>query len=362
MRHDASVHAPPLVYLDMNIWVGLARGLKDGSGPWCDAAYELRDARQAGRITMPLSGEHYRELWLRGSEDSRLRVGTLMRDLSGYASLSPMHVIRRAEIDAYIARWFRDDTRWVDGEDVLGYGVNHAFAWPHGRLRFVESLQSVGVPEGPPSAPPEGLDEVVGTPAWEWFSLVGHQEWLNGDGLDRSPTHRDGDDWVERELELRRSLTAIPQMRRRLWDLIVVEEIQTMTDELNEACLAASVDPYGLFFSPPAADPPSAMRGLVAGLPTVNVFATLRHEKHRDVNHAWEQHDLSDLITLATAVPYCDAVVTEKRWAHMVEASGLGSTYGTLVGAGIKGLRAVLDMVAGPLGRTAAGHRVPPRH
>lgn len=109
--------------------------------------------------------------------------------------------------------------------------------------------------------------------------------------------------------------------------------------------MSAGVDPRGLFFAAPALDPPEAMRALVAGLPTVDVLATLRREKHRDLTHPWEQHDLSDLIMLSTTVPYCDAVVTERRWAHIVQTSGLASKYRTEMGAGLAGLRAALDPV-----------------
>ncbi|MBO0898638.1 hypothetical protein J1G43_01495 [Cellulomonas sp. zg-ZUI22] len=336
---------PVCIYLDMNIWVDLARGLKARSGPWHEVASRLADLRADERVVLPLSGAHYRELWHRGSAASREQVGAVMRDLSGYRTLGAIDVVRRLEMDTYIERWFHGTTRATTSAEVLGIGVNHAFNSKYGRLRFVESIATSESPEGAPtSPPPDWHDSVAAGPAWEWFSLVGGDEFLKRDGLDRAPAHRDGDYWMERELRFREDLRAVPAMRRRLWDLIVVQEIQTITDELNEACLDAGVNPYGLFFAPPATDPSSAMKALVAGIPTVHVFATLRQLKHRDANHPWEQHDLSDLIALATAVPYCDAVVTEKRWAHLLTASGLSETYQTRAGSGLAGMRAVLSL------------------
>lgn len=89
------------------------------------------------------------------------------------------------------------------------------------------------------------------------------------------------------------------------------------------------------------------MRACIEVLPRVDTLATLREWKHRDLNHEWHQHDQSDLLSLAVAVPYADVVVTERRWTHLCEASGLTAKYGTQVCA-LRDLERVLDgLVAG---------------
>ena len=42
------------------------------------------------------------------------------------------------------------------------------------------------------------------------------------------------------------------------------------------------------------------------------------------------------------AVPYCDVVVTERRWAHMIKATGLAKRYGTEAGHGIAALETLI--------------------
>lgn len=96
---------------------------------------------------------------------------------------------------------------------------------------------------------------------------------------------------------------------------------------------------------PVLSEPPEAMRGFVNGLPSVDTLATLREWKHRDLTHEWQQHDQSDLLSLAVAVPYADVVVTERRWAHLCEASGLSAKYDTRVCA-LRVLERVLDGLA----------------
>lgn len=78
---DSSPKPPKTVYLDMNIWVELARR---ATPEWNHAREALEDATTRGALVLPLSAAHYLELWHRLDARSREDVGTVMRDLSGY--------------------------------------------------------------------------------------------------------------------------------------------------------------------------------------------------------------------------------------------------------------------------------------
>jgi hypothetical protein len=255
--------------------------------------------------------------------------------------------VRLLEVNALVDRHVGVE-RWVTRDDILGHGAGHAFGSTYGRLRFVESLETGDAPEGAPAPAPEVFDQLMlDGPAWEWLQLVGTQELVESAGVDRTPEHRYGDRYVNDELALRRELEGDPQRRRRLSDIVVTQELINLTEEINRACLDRGIDPLGLFLMNSAHDdPPAAMRAFVAGLPSINVVSTLRFWKHRDRNHPWEQHDKSDIMALMTAIPYCDAVVTERRWVHLVRASGLASTYSTAVGFGLSALEHVVRQSA----------------
>ena len=75
-------------------------------------------------------------------------------------------------------------------------------------------------------------------------------------------------------------------------------------------------------------------------------WATLRYRKHRDLTHPWEQHDWTDVSALSVAVPYCDVVITERRWAHMIVATGLAKRHGTRAGHGVAALEALFATLA----------------
>lgn len=337
------------VYLDMNCWVQMGRGLDAKDVRWTEAVRALQAAVEAGVVAVPLSADHYLELWHRSDTASRERIGALMRDVSGYATLLDFAAVQRLEIDAFVAAWVGDERR-VSTAEVVGWGVEHAFSSPYGRLRFVQSIATEKEPEGPPIAPPDDLQklrETLGKEGWEWFQLVGADDFNSAPWVDRTPEHRLGSRDEEEENRIRALLATDPATVRRLDDLTRYQEFERLIEIINRTCVARRIDPYGLFHE---TIHPTGISGAVRefgkSVPTVNVRATLRACKHRDFTHPWDQHDRTDLRALSLAIPYCDWVVTERRWAHMAMASGLSRSYQTQVGAGISSLERILSDLA----------------
>lgn len=329
----------------MNIWVAMARGRARGDGRWTAAFDCLSGSVECGRVVIPLTGANYLELWHRRDMLSREALGATMRDLSLYATFASPQDVHRAEVRGWISSMLRrDDYRMPGSLQLLGAGANHAFGRPDGRIRFVESLASRDgtIAEGSPVQPPQSWQDLDRSgPNWEWFQLVGIQELLDMDGMDRTPEHRIGDAYVEKELELRSKLKDSAELRRRLEDFVVTEEVTDLLGEINEYCCEINFDPHALFLGDIPISPQDRVRMFVSGLPSSNVWTTLRVWKHRDFSHPWEQHDWTDLVALSVAIPYSDFVVTEKRWAHLATVSGLAARYGTNVASGLKAVEAI---------------------
>lgn len=149
-----------LVYLDQNIWVALLRGCQSGDRTAEKLKRRLIELREAGHAAIPLSASHYLETWHRRDTGSRHALAGLMRDVTAYATLAPVDAMERAWVRAEVRRRCNRPTEPPDA-NVLGHGVNHAFAIPVGRFRFVSSIATEGQPEGPPAEVPSGLLEVV---------------------------------------------------------------------------------------------------------------------------------------------------------------------------------------------------------
>lgn len=159
-------------------------------------------------------------------------------------TLKPVDAVRSLELAAHIDRSRGLPVDMPSSFDVLGVGANYAFKSRYGRFRFVESLATSDSPEGAPAAAPDNLDdEALTGPGWEWLQLVGTQEILEKDGIERTPQHRRGSQVAEVELQMRTDLATDEAMRARMWDLIVTQEIGGMTDEINDLARGATGTP-----------------------------------------------------------------------------------------------------------------------
>ena len=73
------------------------------------------------------------------------------------------------------------------------------------------------------------------------------------------------------------------------------------------------------------------VRGIGDSMPSFDVTVTLKTEYHRDPNHAWTPNDVCDIQALASTLPYCDVVVTEKAVATVAARTGLADRLNTVV-------------------------------
>jgi hypothetical protein len=301
-------------------------------------------------MVVPLSTAHYLELWHRRERRSREQVGAVMRDVTSYASIPSTYSVRRREVRALVSQLVGRPSPLPSTSDLIGHGAAHAFDSPHGRFRFIESLASPDgkVNEGHAADPPENWNTLDRTgPEWEWLQLVGTQPILESEGVERTPEHRYGTQHMEDELRLREYLVREPKARGHLWDHLVADELDSLRDEINEISEELDVDPHGFFLRGILGEtPPESVHAFIARLPSAFAWATLRHWKHRDLTHPWEQHDWTDISALSVAVPYCDIVITERRWAHMIKATRLAERHDTEVGYGLRSLESLLSTVS----------------
>ena len=67
-------------------------------------------------------------------------------------------------------------------------------------------------------------------------------------------------------------------------------------------------------------------------MPSFDVVVTLKVAYHRNLSYSWTRNpDIYDIEALASTVPYCDIVVTDKSARFHVNSSGLAERLGTVV-------------------------------
>lgn len=337
-----------ILYLDMNVWVTMTRGCRTGTKGWLNIRDELIRATQEDQLIVPLSPAHYLELWHRRDSESRRHVAEVMRDVSGYSALASPDVLQPMEARGLVAAWSANTAvRMPTAADIIGRGAAHAFGRPFGRFRFVETIASPDgkIPEGPAVEPPTDWMHFRNAPGWEWFQLFGIEveipEELN---FDRTPEHRIGSAKCAHELNIRDWLKSHTKNRTRLQQLVICEEFEAIREYIEDGCIQSrTLPPPALRAGNWGPQSAQALRDLVRSIPSADTRATLRYLKHRDTNLAWEQHDWTDIWSLSVAIPYCDAVVTEKRWAHLAAAGGLSNRYKTAIGHGLQAIKTVVE-------------------
>lgn len=324
---------PPVLYLDMNVWVRLAQGVAGKSEAWRKRFARLEDATRSGKVKIPLTSALYMELWNRGHEASRTDVARIMAALTGYTTLGALHVVTELEIRAEIHRRLTGISSPVERDDVIGLGVNHAFASEHGRLRFVASVETESSAETPTMEQPDGWQEFQGSGQnWEWIHLAGVQTLMDAEGFDRTPEHRLGTAFVREEEELRRRFSEDAEMWNHRSGIIITQEFIRVLEIINDTAEERNINPRTIFqISGSVQERRKDTKDFIRSIPTVWTIAKLREWKHQNRNLAWHQHDRGDFISLALALPYCDIVVTENLWSHLANASKLARDFGTRV-------------------------------
>lgn len=77
-------------------------------------------------------------------------------------------------------------------------------------------------------------------------------------------------------------------------------------------------------------------------MPSFDVSVTMKTAYHRDLSHGWTQNDIHDIDALASTVPYCDVVVTDKAAASHINRAGIAERTDTKVIHSLDDLSALL--------------------
>lgn len=78
-------------------------------------------------------------------------------------------------------------------------------------------------------------------------------------------------------------------------------------------------------------------------MPSFDVFVSMKTAFHRNPAHRWKPNHIHDIDALASAVPYCDIVVTDKEAASHLTQTGVAGRLQTTVLSRVEDLESLLD-------------------
>jgi hypothetical protein len=339
-----SVGGRPVIYLDLNHWISLAKADTDHR----DGA-RFRDAlefvRHLGdRVVIPLASVHYMEMGAIADPQQRFAIAGVMEELTGFACIVPRSTVIRLEIDAGLARIVQAEPRFTR-VGLLGHGVMQAFGkrgglqvrlddgevvtsqirelWPDGEHEFDEFIRSGellldrSVLRGPTDAEAPALRER---------------------GWDPTGSRAVAEDRAASERELVQQLDDKPGLRRgRLRDAVAA---RYLANEVLPLLLEA-LQLHGIALTDIAVDR-DAGRRFVDAMPSADAWISLLTARHRNSQLRWEPNDMFDLDAMSVAIPYCDVVVTDRHACRVANVAGLPERLGATVIATLDELVATL--------------------
>jgi hypothetical protein len=300
---------PKVLCLDTKIWIELARiyyyGTKSDERPKA-ALLAIVEAVSSGKVVVPVFTTNLDEVAEASDEARRERLACFMVDISGNVSALPWSEAEEGELHNAISRLFlgREETKRTR-EQMLRPGMIAAYG------------RRLEVSGGDPFLAAVVTESMLSpeVSVVEMVSAMDRRSVEAARSIDR-------EGWKRVEQIRRNDAAMTTQERRRLEYSNLWAE--TRGDRLEYALRSLGVGIEG-FRS--WLDTDEHLVEFWASVPAVDVLATLMFARDQNPDHATHHNDGKDFSFLQVAIPYGNAVVTEKSWAHLAQRTKLTEKY-----------------------------------
>jgi hypothetical protein len=315
-----------VVYLDLNHWISLAQAsvCHSKGSSFVETLKACHAARSASTAIFVLSGTHYGEMLKIKDPAQRREIANVMEELTGFTTLVSRVVVMELELTAMLDPCAKAPSL-LPMIPLIGRGVRHAFGLQSG-LRIM----------GPSGDETDSMREHIGARVFDdsvaQVNLGLERSMLRGPADNNEVKNMVALGWnpeavmqvaetraaQERDLTLR--LNVEKRWRRgRLRDVVSACELQIEFQNLLPRALAER----GLVLKDVISDQESA-RAFVRAMPSTEVSIELKTAWHRNGDKVWTANDIYDIDAMSLAVPYCDVVVPDKAFYHVLSSAGLG--------------------------------------
>lgn len=285
----------PVVYLDQNYWIDLARVRTGTTSQLTCVRRELCEEvialARAGEVILPLSSGHAVET-AKASGQRRSNLARTQLELShGWQMRSPL-LVRRREL----LQLFSTDRAAEQGTDTFTLLPQALWSDSNG-------------PYPPPAATPTGpMDGLINRLSWVMAIaevLLNEEREVSAEGADIAAR------WAASFQELAQYIPGNPKARARLRDLSRIRFITDMGTDVAKAASLAGLTPeeFSEWLSGQAESD-------FHRAPALGRIREVLHLRLRNSDDTWEANDLNDLLYLATAAGYADVVVCERKTAN----------------------------------------------
>ncbi|WP_217231548.1 hypothetical protein [Streptomyces anulatus] len=327
--------AAPAVYLDLWVWIRLARAANGAPREPSDTAVltAVRAASAAG-VVFPLSATHYTEMGKITDPHQRADVARIMASVSHCRTLRSRSVLLRHEMLHAMHVSFGRPAFRPSPPRVLGIGAAWALIGERAPLVLCG-------PSGPVDMDmvPELQDLLRKANQYAEFQLLAGPKDEEVEDLRRHGYRPEAIREITRSrLEWEETYAGMladdPISRHELRVRVQAREVLHEHYELLRELLAEyRIDLHReIGFDParPRSGRPR-MTAFVDRMPSVRIAVDLKAELFRNQTKTWTVNALFDVDALGIAVPYCHVVVPDREMANLLSRSKAGPRCGTRI-------------------------------
>ena len=302
------------VYLDLNMWINLHKMDEDE-----EVRRRIEEAVENEEIAIPLIDTLFYEEGKNDSEELKQDQFEYMRDLSDYHTLRNYYGVHEFEIERYVYGMDGDYDYDIE-EKVRGRGIDNIFGDWTLTVDGVDAIENDLIDEDVVNKLERLLRERPGFDV----ALEANEQ-----------LHEDEDYQWEKDLfedvqERNEALDEAFNDNKRRRRYMHFEHFQeAIQQDLAKKFLEEIVkwDPSVYDFEKYVNQGDEFVETLLQLFPSHYTYVTLKNA--RDLQDGGKPNDIYDIISLAVAIPYSDAVVTETIWKTTAERQGLNQLYGT---------------------------------
>lgn len=300
------------VYLDQNKWIDLMRAKqgRPAGQSFQDAFIVARAGVEQGLVSLPLSHIHYMEVYHRGNWQSRHRLADVMAELSRFHAIAPQADVVPAEIDRALNERF-GRPRQPRPLQVFGVGLRHASGEDDLQLELPDDLPIQFQQEVADQFELAMLRGPAANTPLPWLDTTAHRH--------VATNYQQAEQKLSEKLK-REGWGKGDKLRR----VMLASALVDILEVLNEAMEDARVSADELI-----ALGEEGMTAFLENIPSRWVLYEMRRDLHARGHH--ESHDVADLAALSIAIAYCDVVVTEKQWVHVLKRAKVDDKMGTVL-------------------------------
>ena len=316
------------IYLDQWVWIRLLRcrnEMQPEHPELDDALNRVMETSEKGTHIFPLSFYHWIETGKRGRVASKKELFKFMFTVSDFNTISPWVTILEHEVRNAIHRTL--GTAQADLTDIVfirGFegvlGGKAKVVYKNGR-ELEKEYQ-------------EKLDEYLTDPE----KMAEFMLSVNDDRV----THETDEGfsklakWTE-EYRSEEYGTKDKKLRRNIAYLRFFGDI--IAPKLVKYLLELGIDP--LLFKRTHLDTSDKVIEFIKLVPTGYIVELLNYENLIDFSREVTTNDLYDIWAVSIAIPYCDMVVIERRWANILKQHRVDKEYSTRITHSINELKEI---------------------